>query len=1025
MQKRILLWVILFFWGFTASFAQQITGKITSSEDKSGVPGAVVFVKGTKASTAADPDGLFKINAKKNDTLTITSVGMNAVKLIVDDRTYYEIEMQVSYEMISEVVVTALGIKRDEKALGYAVQKVDGRAISRIKELDVVNALSGKVSGVNIIQGDGSIGGGGSRIVIRGESSLAGNNDPLYIINGIQGSANDVASDDIESITVLKGPAAAALYGSKAGAGVVIITSKSGKGGKGTQVEFNSNMTFQNPLVLPNYQNKFGQGESGEYSYYDGNGNGTFDDTYYSWGPAFDGQNRSQFTGNDPWIAYPNNVRDFYQTGHIFINNISMAKSIDNNNFRFSYTNTDQKGILPNNGMQANRFDINSEFKLSEKLTVNAGLNFSQTYCPNNRQVDPRFVPRSIDYNALKNYWIPGMEGIQQLSYRRSMNNEYFILNENTNSNKDTKTILNMSVQYEPFKDLTVVGRYGMVYKNSEFYDKNAHSTYSRYNPRSLEGYYSNGQSNNLEKTAEFLTTYNKDISVISAKMSVGGTHYRQETNYIQGSIQGLMYPDIYNLNNRLFPISIGNSISKLERNSLYAFMNLSYLRKIYLDVTARNDWSSTLHPSQNSFFYPSFALSGMMNEIFSLPEVISFWKVRGSWAQVGKDIPESYFTSVDKFYWSTNASTGEVYPSASDIKYDPFLKPEITTGKEIGTDFRMFENRLGFDLALYQSVTKNQILKTPVSNSTGYSYFMMNAGEIESKGVEFTVNATPVKQKDLEWNTQLNWSLDRTYVTELIDSLPSIMKTQAVNSFLFIEDRVGQRRGTFYGKGYVRTPDGDQVFSGSGDTRLTEKKALGNYNPDWMASLNNEFRYKNFTMSFLLDLRWGGLIYNEIERRLNLYGLSEASALNNRVGIVPNGYVEESDGSYRKLTLEDLEKYGKIGGMSGQEYWANMMEETCPENELIDDTYLKLREARIAYDFPKAKLKKWKINSLTVALVGRNLAVFSKVKHIDPETFGYASESSDFGYGTKVPGYANSSIPSIRSFGITVNIKL
>ena len=344
--------------------------------------------------------------------------------------------------------------------------------------------------------------------------------------------------------------------------------------------------------------------------------------------------------------------------------------------------------------------------------------------------------------------------------------------------------------------------------------------------------------------------------------------------------------------------------------------------------------------------------------------------------------------------------------------------------GKELGTDIRFFDNRLGLDIAVYKSNTVNQILKEFVSvTAGGRPYWMMNAGEIECKGIEATINATPVKEKEIQWDVQLNWSLDRTSIVSLIDSLPNFSKTQNVNNFLQIEDRVGQRRGTFYGQGYVRTPDGDQLFSLSGDTRLTEKKALGNYNPDWMASLSNSFRYKDFSCSFLFDLRVGGLIYNEIERKLNLYGLSEASAYNNREGIVPNGYVDEN-GTYRKIALADLEKYGKIGGMSGQEYWANMMEETCPENELIDDTYLKLREARIAYDMPKKVLKKISLQAATIALIGRNLAVFSKVKHIDPETFGYASENSDFGYGTKVPGYANSNMPSVRSYGFSINIK-
>jgi hypothetical protein len=720
-------------------------------------------------------------------------------------------------------------------------------------------------------------------------------------------------------------------------------------------------------------------------------------------------------------VAHPNNVKDFYQLGHIYVNNVSISKAVEKSSFRFSYTNTDQRGILPNTGLQINRFDLNSDFKLLPNLQLTTGLNYNRTYCPNDKQVDPRFTPRSIDISALKDYWVPGLESYQQMTYRRSVNNPYFELNENTKSYTDSKVILNISVQYDPIKDLTIIGRLGTIYTNNDYNEKNAFSTLDSKN---LRGYYKNGQANNMEKTAEFLATYSKKISAISGKLSFGGTHFRKEYSKVQGEVEGLAYPNYYNLNNRINPIIIDNYISKLERNSLYSFLNLDYQSKIYLDVTARNDWSSTLHPSNNSFFYPSFALSGLMTEIFSLPEVISFWKIRGSWAQVGKDIPEPYFVTEDKYQWSKPSPNGNVYPDPIDVKTDPYLKPELTTGKEIGTDLRLFKNRLNFDIAAYQSFTTNQILKTFTSiTGGGIQYRMMNAGKIECKGIEATVNVVPVKKKDFEWNVQLNWSLDRTSVVSLIDSIPTLSKTQSVNSFLFIEDRVGQRRGTFYGQAYERTPNGDQLFSLSGDTRLTNKQVLGNYNPDWMASFSNDFRYKDFTFSFLLDLRYGGLIYNETERKLNMYGLSEASATNNRVGLVPNGYVQEN-GAYRKLTLADLEKFGKIGGMSGQEYWANMMEETCPENELIDDTYLKLREARIAYDVPKRFTSKLKVQSLTVALVGRNLAVFSKVKHIDPETFGIASGKSDFSYDTKVPGYANSNMPSVRSYGFTLNIK-
>jgi TonB-linked SusC/RagA family outer membrane protein len=545
MQKRILLLVLLTFAAYLAMYSQSITGKVTSAEDKQGIPGANILKKGTLSGTITDFNGLFSMQASKNDTLIISFIGMTSQEIVLKDKTHLEIELQPIAEEISDVIVTALGLKREEKALGYAVQKVDGDEISKVKELDVINALSGKVSGVNIIQADGAIGGGGSRIVIRGESSLAGNNDPLYIINGIQGNANDIASDDIESISILKGPAAAALYGSKAGAGVVIITSKSGKGAKGTVVEFNSNMTYQSPLVLPKYQNQFGQGEGGQYSYYDGNGNGTFDDTYYSWGPAYDGQLRSQFTGNDPWVAHPDNVKDFYQLGHVYVNNVSLTQAADKSNFRFSYSNTDQKGIMPNNGLTTNRFDLNSDFSVLKNLTFHAGLNYSRTYCANNRQIDPRFIPRSIDISALKNYWIPGMEGYQQLNYRRSANNPYFELYETPYSYTDSKVILNLSAQYNVTRDLTIIGRYGSVYTNNEYYEKNAYSTFDKYNLQKLKGYYKNGQANNWEKTAEFLATYTKNISVINAKLSFGGTHFRKEYNKVQGEITGLMFADL------------------------------------------------------------------------------------------------------------------------------------------------------------------------------------------------------------------------------------------------------------------------------------------------------------------------------------------------------------------------------------------------------------------------------------------------------------------------------------------------
>jgi TonB-linked SusC/RagA family outer membrane protein len=1005
--------------------AQTITGKVTSPDDPDGMVGVTVAIKNTFLGTITDVNGNYSINAPGDTSVVVFSfIGYAPKEVRIDGKRTIDIVLEPLDQMLESVVVTALGIKRDEKALGYSVQKVAGDKVARVKELDVINALSGKVSGVNIIQADGSIGGGGSRIVIRGETSLAGNNDPLYIIDGIQGNANDIASDDIESISVLKGPAAAALYGAKAGSGVIIITSKSSRKSESVQVDFNSNITFQSPLVLPKYQNKYGQGSSGAYSYFDGNGNGVFDDERNSWGPAFNGELRPQFTGNMPWVAFPNNVSDFYQTGHIFINNISVGKGSDSGSYRFSYTNTDQKGILPNTGLAKNNLALNMQFNVSSKISLSSNISYIATNCENNKQVDVRFIPRSIDIAALKDYWVPGLEGVQQMNFRRSANNPYFELFENPYAYNDTKVIANVAANYNINDNLNVSGKYGTNYINNEYYDKHAYSTYSRDEPRDLTGYYKNGLANNRDQTAEFLASYGQTIlNDFNFKLSFGGTHFRSEYKILEADAYGMTYMDIFNLNSRSgYLESLTDKIENMERNSLYGFFNIDYKGKVFLDITRRDDWSSTLHPSVNHFIYPSVVGSAVLSEMFPMPNAISFWKLRASYAQVGNDIPKPYYTVEDKF--SFNSYNGLTNLTVSDTQTDPYLKPEISTGTEYGMDIRLFKNRVGLDVTYYHNVIHNQILNIPKSTTSGgEKSFTTNAGKIMNHGVELTLNLTPVKSNFVKWDMQVNWSWDRSMVEELLASNPDFSKTQKVNSFLAVEDRQGQRRGTFYGRAYQLAPNGKRLYTLSGDTRLTEATELGNYNPDWMASLSNSVDYKNLSFSFLLDLRYGGLIYNEIERKLNMYGLSEATLLNNREGIVPDGMVEEN-GSYRPLTMQDLENASKQGGQTGQEYWATQMEETAPLNVLVDDTYLKLRELRLSYRVPTRMLPFTFVSAFEIALVGRNVAVWSNVRHIDPETFGYASAKNDFGGSTKVPGYANSNMPSVRSYGFTLNCK-
>lgn len=1018
-MRKLYLFFGLVFCNYVHS--QEITGKVYDRNTKEELIGAIVNVKGTNIVATTDDKGQYKISVPiEEGTLVFSYIGYNTEEVPIEAQKIINVGLTPSVKVLEEVVVTALGIKREEKALGYSVQKLGSDDVAQVKELDLINALSGKVAGVNIIQADGSIGGGGSRIVIRGESSLAGNNEPLYIINGVPGNPNDISPDNIESISVLKGPAAAALYGAKAGAGVVLITSKTGLLNEGLSINFNSDITFQSPLVLPRYQNKYGIGEGFQYGYFDGNGNGIFDDTRYSWGPEFDGKPRPQFNGNLPWVAYPNSVRDFYQTGQIFINNISVTKGNEKGSTRFSYVNTKQRGILPNTGLSKDDLSIAVRMEEGKWLKLSANLGYIKTVCPNKKQVDVRFIPRGVDISALKNYWVPGLEGYQQMNYRRSANNPYFELFENTESYTDNRLIANISLNINITEKLKLLGRLGSNYNNRESYEKRAYSTYDRDEPRNKKGFYKSGLENNFDRNADFLISYEQKIwEVIKANISFGGNHFRNEYKNLEGSAYELTFLDLYNLRNRDGHIYVYDYISRIERNSLYAFINLDYKNIIFVDLTRRDDWSSTLHPLNNHFFYPSVTTSFILNEIFKLPKVISLFKIRGSIAQVGNDIPVPYYTTEVKYQFR-ETSDGLTYVEPLNVKTNPFLKPEITTGYEAGTDIRMFRNRLRFDLTYYKSISRNQILKTLKSvTGGGQDYFTTNAGKIESHGVEITADGALFKSDGFNWNTQINWSYDRSYVTSFEENVNS--KTQKVNAFLYIEDRPGQRRGTFYGRSYERAPNGERLYSISGDTRLTENTQLGNYNPDWMASLINNLTYKNFSMSVLFDLRYGGMLYNEIERKLNMYGLSEATLLNNRKGIVPDGMVEDN-GVYRKLTLADLERFGKIGGQSGQEYWANQMEETAPENVLVENTYLKLRELRLAYTLPRTITDRLLIKSLTVALIGRNLFVWTKVKHIDPETFGIALEKNDFGFSTKVPGYADSKVPSVRSYGFSIN---
>ncbi len=1010
-----------------------LTG-IVSDESGIPLPGVTVVVKGTSTGTTTDLDGKYSLNvAIRPGTVVYSFIGMTSQEIIISEETTVNVVLVEADIQIKELVVTALGMKREKKSLGYSVQEVSGDLIKESKELNVINALSGKVAGVNITQGGGGVGGGGARIVIRGETSMSGNNTPLYIIDGIPGSSNDVASDDIATITVLKGPSASALYGSRAAAGVILITTKTGRSGSGGSdnlgVEINSNTTFQNPFILPEYQNEFGQGTGGIYRYYNGN-NGVWpdgsisnDDYDVNWGPRFDGELREQFNGNEPWVAYPDNVKDFYQTGLILNNNVSVAKAGENGNFRVSYTNVKQKGIVPNNDYNLNRIDLGGGWNLNENISVSSNIKYYKSGNGNNRSTDVRMYPRNIDIAALKEYWVPGLEGIQQMKWRSGTNNPYFDLYENLNKNDDSRLIGNVSTNIKINKNFSFLGRAGLSNTFSADFNQTAFSSVGSNNQY---GSFYTRTSNSRELNTDFLFTYQADITeVINVKASAGGNHMRSYSSNLSSNVDQLLIPDVYNLGNyRVYPTT-SNAYSNKELNSLYAFANFAYKNMIYFDVTARNDWSSTLPENNNSYFYPSFTLSGLINEIISLPDAISFFKLRSSWARVGNDT--SPYSLQNQFSWGTGEG-GVATISQSSTKANADLKPELTSAWEIGTDLRFFNNRLGIDLAYYNSFTTNQILKVEVSPTTGYSYILKNAGEINNYGMELMLTYKVVEKKDFTFDLTLNWSRDRSIVVEYDPDSPDAFLSRSVTNHLFVEDRTGERRGALYGKGYKRAPNGEILFTKSGDTQRGEKMYLGNYNPDWMGGLITDFSYKNLSLSALFDLRWGGVFYSRTNYEMNISGLSTETLLGGydadgnyvqREYIVPDGMIEE-DGEYRKLTSQDLIESGlSTGGLTGQQYWENMMDAEIPEAVIYDASYLKFRELKIGYELPKRLLSKSFIDLAKISLVVRNLALWSKIPNVDAEVYSSSEQAG------AIPGYDKTGgVPSTRNISVNVNLK-
>jgi len=1022
-----------------------VSGKVTTQAGDP-LPGVNILVQGTSSGTNTDISGQYTVSVPSaTSTLIFSAIGFTSQQQIVGKRSKIDVVLQEDTKILNEVVVTALGIKREEKSLGFAAQTINENAVKDAKSNNWVNTLSGKVAGLNI-QGAGAGPMGSARITLRGESSLnLDNNQALIVVDGVPvssritgtgfsshlsadspvdygSSLSDINPDDIEKVTVLKGPGATALYGSRAAGGAIIITTKSGvRKDKGIGVTVNSNFSFDQINRYPDYQFEYGEGRTSAYYSYldseDGPNTSTTVAAGRAWGPKFNGQSYFQYnpaspdgkpTERTPWVAQKDYISGFFQTGTTFSNSVSLEGGNDNGSARLSVTHLKNKWIIPNTGFERLNMALSVNQKVSNRLKINGKVNYSNKKSDNlpmagyNNQSLMYFLILGTTPNLkpewFKPYWVPGKENIQQRNpFNPTPDNPYLGMYEMLNKMNKHGVIGNISASYELSEKFDFLVRTGldMAY---EFRSQQRPFSMTRY-PR---GMYREQNVFSYESNTDFLLNYKDKIGgLIDVTASVGANAMRQSYDFAGIYADQLAQPGIYQISNSLDQAVADPSKTKKAISSIYGATQFSYDEKIFLDVTGRNDWSSTLPYANNSFFYPSVSSSFLLNELFTLPKAVSFAKVRASWAQVGNDTrPYQTARYYDRVY-------GNSFTNSSTL-FNADLKPEITASYELGLDVRLFKNLIGVDFAYYNNNSRNQILAIPLDPVSGYANAVINAGLINSRGMELKLTGKPVSKRNFSWNTTLLWSRNRSYVRELASGITNQV-IYAHNTNVTIEARVGGLMGDMYGRGFQRSPDGQIIYSSVGlpATLDPETKKWGNAFADWKASLSNEFTIKNVRVSILLDGQKGGSMFSQTNHKNNTLGKTKVTLPGREDGIIGQGVVKQADGTFTQNTVK----------VPASSYYDNYYQITNAETNIFDASFLKIREMRVEFNLPALMLNKLGVRQTSLAFFGRDLFNFTKFPGFDPE-------GGNLNNGTLTPGVELAQFPSTRTMGMNLTLK-
>lgn len=1017
---------------------QTVEGTVTDAETQEPLPGVNVLVSGTDVGTATSADGSYSLAVPQAaDSLVFSFVGYERQAVAIGNRSTIDVQMAPAVAELEDVVVTALGIERQQRELGYAVQEVEGTDLAETGQPDLLNALSGKVAGVTITNTGGAPG-GSSRIIIRGLSSLNpnANNQPLFVVDGIpidnstieagdtprslSNRASDIDPNNIESINVLKSGAATALYGTRAANGAVIITTKSGQAG-GMQVNISSMASAERVARYPEFQQVYGQGFAGE---------ATTDSFWPNWGAPI-----AEVADTLEGWQYHDIWRDAMQTGTQFDNAVSVSGGAEEVTYYGSVSNLQQRGVIPYGNRDRTTVKLSGDIQPFSSLDVSSSVNYTNS--GGNHVPADRFMERLM-------YWAPTKDvtnfeqpsGIQRGYYGNGSagTNPIYDAKYSTYETDLNRIIGNVSLDYDPLDWLNLAYRLGLDYYN----DNRTNITpgplgIEGENPLSSTGFVSEDRINSRDLTSTVNVTFEDDLTdEIGASLRLGNDVFDRELDRVTARGDDFVTPRFYRLSN-VRDLSSEQQTSRQRLIGVYGDLTLDYSEYLYLNLTARNDWSSTLPEANRSFFYPSASVSFLFSEAFELPDLFSYGQVRASAARVGKDA-EPYLTSVTYTTPNVYPLDGRVGYTRSNLLGSQDLRPERTTSFEVGTSVRILDNRLGLDLTVYQSNSADQILRVPVSNATGFTEFATNAGEIRNRGVELQLNATPVQTGAFTWEATLNFARNRNTVVEIREGIDEIIVGSQfgyAGSSPTIKLVEGGAYGNIYGTSYQRYyPEGEEpedperidedrpILIGEDGFPVvnTQDKVLGNAMPDWTAGLNNTLSYKSLSLSFLIDVKKGGDVFNQFDNFFTAFGITKETLARNEFRVF-EGVTADGTPNAQEVWL------GQGVGPDGRDYGAGYyrnVKRSVTEEFVQDASYVKLRNVQLSWRLPQQWIEGTSLLKQARVSAGvNNIILYTPLKNaFDPE-------SRSGGAGTNATGFTGLDYPGTSSLRFTLNLTL